>query len=268
MPQKSETTVAVQTLEESDLEDYIEFGGSVQAVDSFSVFPTVAGKISKILVEAGERVRKNQIIAQVDASKPGADFTVSSVRAAAEGTVISIPVSVGSYVTTSSALAEIASTENLEIIINVSERFLPSIQKNQSAEISFKSYPDEVFSAEITKIAPVLDPVTRTMQVNLKVGDTKGLVKSGMFAHVKLLTQKKEGVLSVPDRAIVQNNGKSFVFALEEAGGKATVRRIAVEKGLSVDGVTEITSGLFAGQKIVVKGQNMISDGQSVLVAE
>jgi len=252
--------VKTQLMEGRTLEDYIEFGGTVKAVDCVSVLPNVAGKIERILVEVGDKVQKNQIIAQVDASKPGAEFTKSPVRATAAGTVISLPLSKGTFASTSTTIAEIASTDNLQVDVNVSERFVPFVRQNQNAAVTFKSYPDEKFDATITKISPVLDPDTRTMQVTLKIKETKGVIKSGMFAHVKLITQTKENAIAVPSRAIVYNNSKPFVFIVSD--GK-TLRK-AIEIGISIDGVTEIVSGLHDGDKVVVKGQNMISDGQSV----
>ena len=262
--QKAQTTVAVKTIQPITLDDYIEFGGTVNAVDSVAVLPSVAGKIARILVEAGDKVSKNQIIAQVDASKPGADFTMSPVRANAAGTVTSLTVSLGAYVTASSTVAEIASIDDLEIKVNVSERFVPLLKIGQTGEISFKSYPDEIFEAKITKLSPILDPATRTMQVTLKLTETKNIVKAGMFAHVKLVTKHKEQILAVPAKAIVYNSGKPFVFVTENEGENATVHRKAVQTGISVDGVTEIDSGLTEGDSVVVKGQNMVSDGQAV----
>ncbi|WP_407426568.1 efflux RND transporter periplasmic adaptor subunit [Treponema sp.] len=265
--QKVQTTVAVKSVQKVSLDDYIEFGGTVRAVNSVAVLPSVAGKIAQILVETGERVSKNQIIAQVDASKPGADYTMSPVRASAAGTVVSIPVSLGSYVTSSSTVAEIASVDDLEIKVNVSERFVPLVKIGQTGEISFKSYPDETFEAKITKLSPVLDAATRTQEVTLKLTETKNIVKAGMFAHVKLVTNHKENIVTVPAKAIVYNAGKPYVFTATNEDGTAKVFRTAVQTGISVDGVTEIVEGLKEGDSVVIKGQNMISDGQKVNIA-
>ena len=267
VPEKAAVTVETRTVLPQTLTDYIEFGGTVEALDSVAVLPSVAGKIAKILVETGDHVKLNQVIAQVDASKPGADFTMSPVRASIAGTITALPVSLGAFVTTSSTVAQISSTDRLEIKVNVSERFVPLVTLGQSAKVSFKSFPKESFAATVTKISPVLDPATRTMQVTLALSDDSGIIKAGMFAHVTLVTETKEHVLALPELAIVYKAGKPFVF-LAEADGKggsgAVARRLPVECGISVDGMTEITSGLEEGCAVIVKGQNMISDGQQV----
>lgn len=261
----AETAFSVNVLKMApeNMENYIEFGGSVQAVDSVAILPSVAGKVSKILVKVGDKVSRNQVIAQIDPSKPGAEFALSPVKATFSGTLTSLPLSVGAYATTSTTIAQISSTEDLEIKINVSERFVPFIKEGQIAQITFKSYPAEVFEASVHTLSPMLDPATRSMEVTLRLTDTKDIVKAGMFAHVKLITQVKEDVLALPNRSIVYSGGKPFVF-ISESEGESSVKRVPVETGLSIDGKTEITSGLADGNLVVVKGQNMISDGQKV----
>ena len=261
---KASFTVSVRKIAPETMDDYIEFGGTVKAVDSVEILPSVAGKIARISVKGGDRVNRGDVIAQIDPSKPGAEFALSPVKATSSGTVTKLPLSVGAYATTSTTIAEISSTDDLEININVSERFVPLIKEGQVALVTFKSYPGEFFGAKVERISPILDPSTRTMEVTLNIEETKGIVKAGMFAHVKLITQTKNDVLSLPNRAIVYNGGKPYVFVADSTGENASVSRIPVTTGLSVDGKTEITSGLSDGNLAIVKGQNMISEGQKV----
>ncbi len=261
--EKPLVTVMTQKIAAKDMEAYIDFSGTVKALDTVTIYPTVSGKIVRWLVEEGDKVSKNQVIAQVDPSKPGAEFALNAVRASVAGTVTQIVQSIGSYVTSSSAIAEISSADKLELTIQVSEKFVPFIAKGATAAVSFKAYPDEAFSARVTKISPVLNAATRTMATALTIDDAKGIVKAGMFAHVRLLTQKKEGVLCVSEEAIIHSGKKQYVFVAENG----VVSRREIETGLSVDGEAEVIEGLRKGDEVVVSGQNMLSDGQAVRVA-
>lgn len=262
--EKSVFTVSVWKIAPETIENYIEFGGTVKAVDSVEVLPSVAGKIARISVKDGDKVNRGEVLAQIDPSKPGTEFALSPVKATFSGTVTKLPLSVGAYATTSTTIAEISSTDDLEININVSERFVPLIKEGQVAQVTFKSYPDDFFEAAVKRISPILDPSTRTMEVTLNLKETKGIVKAGMFAHIKLITETKPGVLPLSNRAIVYNGGKPYVFVADSIGENASVSRIPISTGLSVDGKTEITSGLSEGNLVIVKGQNMISEGQKV----
>jgi multidrug efflux pump subunit AcrA (membrane-fusion protein) len=89
-----------------------------------------------------------------------------------------------------------------------------------------------------------------------------------MFARIKLNTRTYENVVSIPQDAVVENRGAPAVFVLSgetgEGTGQVTMRAVSV--GVTVDGETEIKSGLAAGEKVVVQGQQFLTDGAAVKV--
>ena len=110
-----------------NLDEYLEFGGDVAAVSSVAALPDMAGKISRTLVNVGDMVRKNQVIAYVDASRPGMDYSASPVKAPISGRVISFVPTIGTMVSQASVIAEIADTDELEIkVIPGSGSFCPN----------------------------------------------------------------------------------------------------------------------------------------------
>ena len=71
--EKVETIFAVNCLKAvpRNLDNYLEFGGNVQTAASVDVYPDVqSGKISRILVKVGDKVKKDQVLCEVDASRP------------------------------------------------------------------------------------------------------------------------------------------------------------------------------------------------------
>ena len=90
-------------------------------------------------------------------------------------------------------------------------------------------------------------------------------LKAGMFAEVSLVTSSKSGVVAVPSDAVVKKRGEDYVALLTEEN-KIELRKVTV--GLDNGTLTEITSGLRPSEKLVVKGQNYVSDGELVNVVE
>ena len=90
--------------------------------------------------------------------------------------------------------------------------------------------------------------------------ENNGKVKSGMFAQVVVNTDLKEGVLSVPGDAVLEKEGDSIVYVESQGIVSAKV----VETGLDTGDRVEILSGISAGDSIVVKGQNYVSEGTKV----
>ncbi|MBQ7158547.1 MAG: efflux RND transporter periplasmic adaptor subunit [Treponema sp.] len=250
-----------------NLDEYLEFGGDVDSVSAVNVMPDMAGKISRILVSVGDMVRKDQVLAYVDASRPGMNYSESPVRAPIAGRITSIPPTIGATVSQAVTVARIARTDDLEIKVNVAERFISRIKQGQTAIVTFDAYPGVEFKAKVFEVSPVLDTSTRTMSIKLRIEPPDSRIKVGMYARVRLVTDSVKNAIVIPNAAMISRDGKPFVFVIanqKEGDKNATVRLQAVKIGISVDNKTEITEGLSAGDEIVIKGQSLLNDGAQV----
>lgn len=259
-----ETILAVNTFvtKAGNLDEYLEFGGDVVASSSVDVMPDASGRISDIRVKVGDSVQRNQILARVDPSRPGMTYETSPIRAPVAGTITSLFVSVGSMVGPSMSIAKISSTSELEVDINVAERFVSRISVGQIAQLSFDAFPGEVFTARVAEVNPVLDTSSRSMGVKLVLDPPDNRIKIGMYCRVKLITDSKTDVVSVPRAAIVTKGGQNSVFVVNGS----TVENRPISVGITVDNMVEITSGLIAGNEVVISGQTMLESGSKVNV--
>ena len=262
-----EQTYAVSTLTTTagNLDDYLEFGGDIASVNSVAVLPDQGGKVTNILVSVGDMVKKGQTIAYVNPLRVGAVFNDYPVNSPISGRITSLPTTVGSTVGQSSPIATVAQTDDLEVKINIAERFISRISNRQKAIITFDAYPSVEFSATVFEVSPVLDTATRTMGAKLRFDREDSRIKVGMYGRVKLITDSKKNVIVIPATAIVVRDSKNYLFVVEpHEGKKSTVKLVPVTVGITVDDKTEITDGLKAGDEIVVKGMSLLNDGSSV----
>ncbi|WP_318676633.1 efflux RND transporter periplasmic adaptor subunit [Treponema sp.] len=250
----------------TNLDNYLEFGGDVDAASSVAVMPDTAGKISQLHVKVGQKVSKGQILAAVDASRPGMVFAASPVRAPVAGTVTYFPCVVGTSVAQSSVIAKISSTNNLEIETSVPERFVSRISMNQKAKLSFNAYPGETFDAHIIEISPVLDTASRTMSIKLAIDKKDPKIKIGMYAKIHLVTEQKKNVCVLPYGTVITRKGETFVFTVKDEGEKKVAVLTPVRVGIRVDNLQEIEAGVIPGDIVITKGQTLLSDGSSVNV--
>ena len=266
--EETETIYAVNAdiVQAENLDDYLEFGGDVSSVSAVDVYPDAAGKISRIRVSVGDLVKKDQIIAYVDPSRPGMNYSENPVKAPISGRVTSFPPTIGTMVSQSYSIAKISDTDELQIKVNVAERFISRIRENQTAIVSFDAYPGVEFKARVFEVSPVLDTTSRTMLAKLKVEPADSRIKAGMYARVKLITDTIEGAVVIPNDAIVYRDGKSYVFTAKSESAESSVNMVSVKEGLSVDNKTEIQEGLKEGDVIIVKGQSLLSDGSKVKI--
>ncbi len=261
--------VTAKKINAGTLDDYLEFGGDVDSVSSVSVMPDMAGKLSGVKVSVGDMVKKDQIIAYVDASRPGYNYSESPVKAPAAGRIISLVTNIGTTVSQAMPVAKISNTEEMEIKINIPERFISRVKEGQRVELTFDAYSGEIFGAKVTEVSPVLDNSSRTMLTKIRIVQRNNKIKIGMYARVKLITESRDNTIVLPSTAIVTRDGEPYVFTLNEAPGedkKSSVHQQAVKLGLTIDDKTEIVDGLTSGMLVVIKGQSLLSEGSKVKV--
>ncbi|MEZ4710639.1 MAG: efflux RND transporter periplasmic adaptor subunit [Caldilineaceae bacterium] len=112
----------------------------------------------------------------------------AAIKAPMDGIVIQRNVSSGGMVAPGAPLFVLRSPD-VKIVIPVEELRLPTIAIGQPALVRANAYPDRVFQGEISKIAPQLDPQTRTIQVTIQPTEPADVLLPGMFAAVDLLEE-------------------------------------------------------------------------------
>jgi multidrug efflux pump subunit AcrA (membrane-fusion protein) len=263
LPRAEETvyTVKTQKLERTNLQEYLRVNGTVKAENSISVYPDMAGKLTRVPVTLGSYVKKGQVIAEVDPSSPGSYYTTSPVYAPISGYITSLPLTTGTTVTTSSEIAIIGNINNLQIECKIPESKIAVLKNGLVAHVGLEAYKGEVFPAHIFRISPIVDETSRTKQVYLIFDTNDSRINAGMYVKMLLDTVLHENVITVPTDCIVSENTKSFVYVYNSDG---TVSKREIKTGAMVDGVAEVTQGLDEGESVVVSGMQVLSDGVKV----
>jgi len=122
--------------------------------------------------------------------------------------------------------------------------------------------PGHEFVGEIALISPYVDAGTATFGVRIRVTDTGGLLRPGMFARVAIVYERKLDALQIPRTALLDGDGPPKVFVVKD--GKANER--PVQLGLSNGAYVEIVTGLKDGEQVVVVGQAAVKPGATVRI--
>jgi len=262
---RNAAAVRAARVELGTIENTVTLGAEALADSQVPVFPEIAGKITRILVKTGDRVRARQSIAMVDPSRPGDPFRASPVTTTVAGTVLSVPAAVGDTVQTGTVIAEVGDISRLKLEAFVPERYSVNMKIGLAGQVRFEAIPDEVFSAVIYEMSPVIDQVTRTRRILLRfTGAVDPRVLAGMFSTLNLVTNSQVDVPVIPRSCLINTYGKWIVFVVED--NKA--RRVEVETGLESEDLVEITGGLETGDLVVTEGQTFLSDGDAVRILD
>ena len=112
----------------------------------------------------------------------------------------------------------------------------------------------------VTSVARSADPTTRAYQVEATLDNSQNLFTPGMFTRVSLIVDQLEGVLAIPRKALLNLEGKDVVYVIVDG---VALQRI-VELGQEVDGQVVVSSGINAGDTLVILGQDYLEDGVKV----
>ncbi|MDY3939106.1 MAG: efflux RND transporter periplasmic adaptor subunit [Spirochaetia bacterium] len=271
-----------------EIQDYIKLSGEIITKVNVDAYADVSyGRIRQLLVDVGDYVRRNQIIAYVDPSTPGTVYNLSPVVAPISGYITFRNGQIGTTINSATPIYRIGDLTQLRVLTSTPERYVTKIFMNQKAEILLEAFPGKVFVARIAEISPVLDTESRTMDIWLEFTSSIKGFKPGMFGTVKLFTDYKNNVITLPVDTVVTRFNENFVFVVSDEEveidnpdyisesktpgvpakimQKKVERRI-VEEGIRIDGYVEIVSGLNVDDEVVIEGQTQLDDDSLVRI--
>jgi len=145
----------------------------------------------------------------------------------------------------------ISDTAKVWVLVNVYQGDMGTVHIGDSADITTDAYPQS-FRGRISYIAPAMDPVTRTLQERIETENPDHKLKRDMYVTATVRAGAIEGALLVPDSAVLRDTeNQPFVYVLT---GKNQFARRLVTPGDSVDGRTQIKTGLQEGESVAGDG--------------
>ncbi len=181
-----------------------------------------------------------------------------------DGFVGSRTLDPGAWVTPNSVFLSLVDIRVVRIVSNIVERDLRRIAVGQPARVEVDAYPGEAFEGRVAHIAPVLDPNTRTAQVEIEIDNPEYRLKPGMYARVSFTVDERKNVLVIPTTALVEGPSGRGVFLADE-NNQAMFQPITA--GLVEQQLTEVASGLREGQPVITTGAAALRQGDPIVIA-
>ena len=182
----------------------------------------------------------------------------------------------GDMAVPSMPLLRIVQMDRIKIDFNATEQDLGKLALGQEAAVKVRAYPDTVFYGKVSKISPVLDPMTRMAEIEVMVDNKQKLLKPGMFANVDVTTSVLKDVLVIPRHASIESttmekiNGEDqviknyYVYTVDSS--RAHQRKLDVSYVNHVS--MAVVSGVNVGELLVIAGQNNLRDSMLVTTVQ
>lgn len=192
----------------------------------------------------------------------------ATLTAPFDGTVTKINIRVGESAATAGASAstssggaiDLADLSAYHVDVPIDELDVAQVEPGQTARVTLDAVPNAPIKGKVVSIAPVAtrnEQGTTTYSVRVDLNQSETRVMPGMSASVDIVTNAKDNAVLVPRRAIQTDNGKNFVWiptggAAEPGSNRPASERRDVTLGLSNAEYVEVTSGLKAGDNVLV----------------
>lgn len=243
--------VKQETVQKRTLKHELLMSGSIKALEEATLFPRVNGKLLKNVLREGDAVKKNQTVSLIERDEVGAVYEPVVVPSTITGVVGRVYLDPGANVTVSTPVALVVNQEKVRVAVDIPERYIGEIYKGQPATLRVDALPGKEFEAKLTIISPVVDSTSRAVAVEFYADNTKGLLKSGMFAKVDITLSEKTNAVSVSKQSVYtdEETNATYVF-VPSADGKTAVRR-NVKTGFINSNHLEVREGLSAGEQVL-----------------
>jgi cobalt-zinc-cadmium efflux system membrane fusion protein len=184
------------------------------------------------------------------------------VLAPIRGEVVEQDVSAGQLVQPAATQCfMISDTSSVWVLVNVYQKDLPYVRTGDQVDIQTDAYP-QVFHGRISYVAASLDPNTRTLQARIETDNPGQKLKKDMYVTAVVNAGTIRDAVAVPDSAVLRDNvNQPFVYA-ETSGNQFGMRSVTL--GESLQGQTQITSGLKPGDHVVGDGSLFLQFANSL----
>jgi HlyD family secretion protein len=200
---------------------------------------------------------------QAQAQLAGANARLARTRIVAlqRGTVLTRSVEPGDVVQPSRTLLVMAADAGVELVFEPDERNLAWIQLGQRARASADAFPLMVFDADVSYIAPSIDPRRGSVEVRLRVPDPPAQLKPNMTMSIDLMVAAKQAALAISSDA-VRDAATPTPWVLTVEDGRALRRDVRL--GIRGEGSVEIISGIDEASEVILSGGRPLEPGARV----
>lgn len=207
--------------------------------------------------------------AEAEEKRQAARLARHRLRAPFAGLISRKLVEQGEWVQPGEAVVELVAMDALHIDFQAPQSVFAKIGDSSRLRVRLDALPGQTFDARIDRIVPVSDPISRTFLLRASLSDSAARLAPGMSASgVLRLDSGALGVVVPRDAIIRYPDGRVTVWVAQADGEQARVREQRVHTGLSFGGRIAITHGLDAGVLVVVRGNESLYEGQTVILRE
>ncbi len=228
-----------------------------------------AGAVSRVQYEnaqalyAAAEAQVAAAKAQAAAAEETAGYTV--VTSPLTGIVSDRPADPGEAVASGDPILTVVNTSTLELTGRVPVDAAGSVRVGQPVTFRLDAFPGREFRGTVARKDPAADPASRQVGIYVRLPNARGEITAGQYARGQVSGDRIEGAVTVPATAVQRTDSSAAVFVV--ASDRLVRRRVTLGPTDERAGIVAVSSGLSAGERVLVRPTSSVTDGQPVVVA-
>lgn len=223
---------------------------------------TASGAVSKVRLQEFTSARD---LARQKIAEARAKLADRVITAPFSGVLGFRQASVGALVSPGEVLATLDLIDTVTLDFSVPETFLAGLSPGEKIAARSDAFPDREFKGEVRTIGSRVNPVTRSALARAEFPNPDHHLRPGMLLTTRI-SKNSATSPSIPERALLSEDTRHFVFLIEGDEKAPVVRKTQVRIGRRTPGYVEILEGLRSGQKIIVDSAPGLRDGVTIQV--
>ncbi|WP_240410388.1 efflux RND transporter periplasmic adaptor subunit [Hymenobacter oligotrophus] len=191
-----------------------------------------------------------------------------NVVAPFSGVVDDVPAKVGEMGNPGMPVVRLVSGAGNKIVADVSENYAANIKAGDKALVSIPDLGAADIPSTVRTVSRTINPASRTFSVELRLNGAQAQqLRPNMVATVRIQNYNKAQATVLPVDLVQRDEENSYVFVIEDKGGKKIAAKRVVQTGATYNGKMEITGGLKANDQVISAGYQNLNEGQTVALA-
>lgn len=188
------------------------------------------------------------------------NYQHTSIKSPISGVISERMVKKGNMIGIDQQVFRVTDFDPIQAILYVPEHERSKIRKGQRAELLADAIPGKLFTGQVERISPTIDPTTGTFKVTVYMDQNQENLRPGMFGRVKIVYDTRENTKMIPKAAIISEDETQSVFVIKDSLAFRKNIRTGYINGTNI----EVIDGLEDGEIVVTTGQGSLTDSTKV----
>jgi membrane fusion protein (multidrug efflux system) len=193
-----------------------------------------------------------------------AQLDMATVTAPIDGVIEKVNQKKGELASPGAQMIHLVNLNELLVRADVSERFVSSVKRGDIVELTFPSFPDFKVNVPVSRIGNVVNKNNRTFEVELKIDNTREMLKPNMIAVLNINDFTAENSIVIPSKVIKEDLKGKYLYVAQKEGNDFVARKRYITPDRTYYDKTRVIAGLSEKEMLIVEGYNRVSDGALV----